>query len=320
MIGIISAGLAWVLDLILGDPYTWPHPVKVIGNYISFFQKKWLSQTDLTAKQKKIRGGLLFITTVGLTAIVTWLVIWLAGFIHRGVQIAVIVYLSYTTLATKSLAVEGEKIYQTLTTGSLEDARQQVGMIVGRETSQLTEEEIIHATIETVAENTADGVVAPLFFLLIGGPVLAMSYKAVNTLDSMVGYVTPKYKEVGLVSAKMDDWWNFIPARLTMVFMIIGSWLLRLNSRQALKIGWRDRLNHKSPNSGYSEAVAAGALGIQLGGSHVYHGIEVSKPFIGDDLRPADAKDIIRMNHLLFVTSLVSLVCLSALKWLWIMR
>ena len=219
--------------------------------------------------------------------------------------------MAYTTLATKSLALEGRKVYQKLMHDSLDNARKQVGMIVGRDTNELSKEEITKATIETVAENTSDGVIAPLLCLFLGGPTLAMMYKAVNTLDSMVGYVTPKYRAIGWFSAKMDDLWNFIPARLTWLYLLAASKVLRLNTANAWKVGKTDCRNHKSPNSGYPEAVVAGALGIQLGGTHLYHGVEIYKPTIGVSLRTAKPQDILTANALLYATAVLSLIVFS---------
>lgn len=302
--------LAFILDLILGDPYHWPHPIKAIGNYISFFQKKWIPKT-LSSKKKYVMGGVLWLSTVLLAYGTTWAILKIAYGLNTYIGHIVFIYLAYTTLATKSLATEGKKIAKTLEEGTLEEARGQVAMIVGRDTSQLTEEEIAKATIETIAENTSDGVIAPMLFLFIGGPALAMAYKAVNTLDSMVGYLTPDYKEIGYVSAKMDDLWNLIPARISFLLLGLSSILLNMNPKQTFLIGWRDRKNHKSPNGGYLEAPASGALGIQLGGSHVYHGVEIYKPTIGEPLKEVDGHDILRMNLLLYGSSSIGLIIFS---------
>jgi len=265
---LIAIFLAVLLDWLIGDPYSWPHPVKWIGSYIYLCMR-------LQEKRQfspYLFGFFLWLTTVGLALVVTYGLLWLAGLVHPVLYWIVWIYLAYASLAAKSLAFEAQKVYQTLKFGSLEEARKQVGMIVGRETSQLTPEEISKATIETVAENTSDGVIGPLLCLFLGGPILAMTYKAINTLDSMVGYKTEKYRKIGLISAKMDDLANLIPARLTWLFLILSSQILLLDFKGALRIGWRDRYQHASPNSAFSEAVVAGALGIQLGGPHVYHG------------------------------------------------
>lgn len=312
---IILICMAFILDLILGDPYHWPHPIKLIGNYISLFKNKLITE-KLSEKQKYMMGGLLWLSTVFLTVSMTWLILKLAYALNLYVGHLVFIYLSYTTLATKSLAKEGKKIAETLKNGTLEEARQQVAMIVGRDTSQLSEEEIAKATIETVAENTSDGVIAPMICLFIGGPVLAMGYKAVNTLDSMVGYLTPEYKEIGYVSAKIDDLCNLIPARISFLLLGLSSILLNMNPKNTFVVGWRDRKNHKSPNGGYLEAPASGALGIQLGGSHVYHGVEIYKPTIGESLKVVDRFDILKMNLLLYCSSTIGMILFSVISYI----
>lgn len=307
--------LAFILDLILGDPYTWPHPVKAIGNYINFFQK-YLMKPLFSIRMKYMMGGLLWISTVVISYTLTWLLLFIAFKLNNYLGYTVFIYLAYTTLATKSLAKEGKKIAEILETGTIEEARQQVSMIVGRDTSQLTREEIAKATVETIAENTSDGVIAPMIYLFIGGPPLAMAYKAVNTLDSMVGYLTPKYKEIGYVSAKMDDLWNLIPARISFLLLCLSSLLLNMNPKNTVKIGIRDRRNHKSPNGGYLEAPSSGALGIQLGGSHIYHGVEIYKPTIGDPLKIVDSRDILKMNLLLYSSSCLGMSLFSIILFM----
>lgn len=306
---VIAILIAVLLDWLLGDPYHWPHPIKLIGNYIAW----WLKLPRRTGVYAYMFGLVLWLTTVGLTAFLTGLILWGAGKVHLVLYWLVWVYLAYTCLATKSLAVEANKVYQTLRTGTLEEARYQVSMIVGRDTSQLSREEISQATIETVAENTSDGVIGPLLCLFIGGPILAMTYKAVNTLDSMVGYKTEKYRQIGFMSAKIDDLVNLVPARLTWLCLIMASHIWQLDSRRALKIGWRDRYQHASPNSAFTEAVVAGALGIQLGGTHVYHGQVIEKPTIGDASRPVVPDDIQTTVVLLYVSSAVALIGLTVI-------
>ena len=206
---------------------------------------------------------------------------------------------------------EARKVWHTLQHSSIEQARKQLSMIVGRDTTQLSKSQISKATVETVAENASDGVIAPLFYLFLGGPALAMAYKAINTLDSMVGYQNEKYRSIGYVSAKMDDVANYIPARLTWVFMVVASFFLRLSWKNAWRIGWRDRKQHKSPNCAFPEGAVAGALGLQLGGTHVYFGEVVEKPHIGDKIREITADDIMVSNKILYMTSFVALVCFS---------
>lgn len=302
---LLAIMLALLLDWLLGDPYTWPHPVKWIGNLIGF-QMKFQEKIKLPAF---LFGGLLWLVTVGLTTLTSFGILWLSNYVSPLLYWGLWIYLAYASLATRSLAYEAIKVYKTLKNGDLEEARYQVSMIVGRDTSQLTREEISKATIETVAENTSDGVIGPLLFLFLGGPVLAWTYKAINTLDSMVGYKTEKYRKIGFVSAKMDDLVNILPARVTWICLVLASRVLQLDSQNALKVGLRDRYQHTSPNSAFSEAVVAGALGIQLGGPHVYHGEWIEKQTIGDLKRQVEIDDILKTIDLLYIgTSLAFLI------------
>ncbi|MDU6947482.1 MAG: adenosylcobinamide-phosphate synthase CbiB, partial [Streptococcus parasanguinis] len=285
---VIAIFIALLLDWIIGDPYSWPHPVKLIGNFIY----ACLKLENLKSKFPFLFGILLWFSTVTLTVSLTYGILWVASQLHPILYWGIWIYLAYTCLATRSLAFEALKVYKAVQSGSIEQARYQVGMIVGRETNHLSIPEICNATIETVAENASDGVIGPLLCLFLGGPVLAMGYKAINTLDSMVGYKTARYRKIGFVSAKIDDLVNLIPARLTWIFMLTSARILQLDFRNALKIGWRDRYQHASPNSAFPESVVAGALGIQLGGAHVYHGELISKPTIGDPIRSVEAEDI----------------------------
>lgn len=306
---LVAIFTAVLLDWLIGDPYSWPHPVKLMGHYIY----AWIIQQEKWRVFPYLSGLLLWLSLVFLTGILTWFFLWVAGLVHPILYWIIWIYLAYSSLATSSLAFEAKKVYQRLTLGTLEEARYQVGMIVGRETSQLTEEEIVKATIETVAENTSDGVIGPLICLFIGGPVLAMIYKSVNTLDSMVGYKTERYRQIGFVSAKMDDLFNLIPARLTGLFLILSARILHFDAKKALKIGWRDRYQHASPNSAFSEAVVAGALGIQLGGSHIYHGEVIEKPTIGDNRSPVVAEHILSSVDMLFLSTSVALIIFSVI-------
>ncbi|MCK3935756.1 cobalamin biosynthesis protein [Streptococcus suis] len=304
---LLTIFTAVLLDWLLGDPYSWPHPVKLIGNFISFF----LKGNPNHPKGKYIYGLFLWLTTVGLTAGISYLLLRASARFSPVLYWGIWIYLAYTTLSTRCLAMEALKVLKTLKTGTIEEARYQVSMIVGRDTSQLTAEEICKATIETVAENTSDGVIGPMLCLFLGGPVLAMAYKAVNTLDSMVGYKTEKYRQIGFVSAKLDDVANLIPARLTWLCLMIASHILQLDSKEACRIGFRDRYQHASPNSAFSEAVVAGALGIQLGGAHMYHGEWIEKPTIGDAVRPVEFSDIQMTVQLLYMSTIVSLMLFS---------
>lgn len=304
--------IALLLDWFIGDPYSWPHPVKLIGNFIYACLKLENLKTNLPF----LFGLLLWFSTVTLTVSITYGILWGASQLHPILYWVIWIYLAYTCLATRSLAFEAIKVYKAIQSGSIEKARNQVGMIVGRETDQLSIPEICNATIETVAENASDGVIGPLLCLFLGGPVLAMGYKAINTLDSMVGYKTAKYRKIGFVSAKMDDLVNLIPARFTWFFMLASARILQLDFRNAIKIGWRDRYQHASPNSAFPESVVAGALGIQLGGAHVYHGELISKPTIGDSNRSVEADDILTSISMLYMTTTVSTFVLSMIYFI----
>lgn len=310
---IICMSIAYIMDLIIGDPYSFPHPVRFIGNLIRTIEK-FIRSISKTPIQLKIGGFILWILTVGITVLVTQFIVGLftmvipASILTKILQYVVCSILLYTTLATKCLADEAKKIYNVLKTGDIEKSRIQLSYIVGRDTSSLDEQEIIRATVETVAENTVDGIIAPMMYGFIGGPVLAMAYKAINTLDSTVGYKNEKYGDIGFASAKIDDIANFIPARITPVFMMIASLFLGFNAKESFKIAIRDRKNHKSPNCAYPEGSVAGALGIQLGGTNVYFGEVIYKPTIGDKERELEIEDIIRTNKIMYVTSLVGLV------------
>ena len=296
----------FLLDCLLGDPEGLYHPVRVIGKYIS-----WLE------KQLRTRGGNLRISALWLTAstvlftmaavfaLLRLLRLW--GWAPWFVGAAL---LDWMGLATRSMIKEAHGVEKALGRG-LEAARKQVARIVGRDTQNLNEEEIIKATVETVAENTTDGVISPMLYAFLGGPVLLWGFKATSTLDSMVGYL-----DIGWSSAKLDDVLNFIPARLTALLMICAAFLTGQDGKNAFRIVKRDHANHKSPNCAWSEAVAAGALHIQLGGTHDYFGKPVVKPTIGDADRPAEKKDIHRANLLLYGASLLMIVFLCMIGFL----
>lgn len=303
---ILSLYIGYIIDLIVGDPYSFPHPVKYIGKLIKVVEN-FVRKTAKTDKGLKIGGFFLWFVTVGTTFAVTYLIVKLARF-NTIVYVAVNSILIYTTLATKCLKDEAKKIYEVLKTGDLQKSRNQLSYIVGRDTANLDEKEIIRATVETVAENTVDGLIAPLFYAFIGGAPLAMAYKAINTLDSSVGYKNEKYLHIGFASAKIDDIANYIPSRISVVLFTIGNFFLGNDYKNCFKISIRDRKNHKSPNCAFSEGAVAGALGIQLGGTNVYFGETVYKPTIGDKTREIEVEDIARTNKILYATSLTSML------------
>ena len=311
---LLSIYTGYALDLIIGDPYSFPHPVRYIGKLISIVEKQ-IRKITSSDKGLKIAGFFLWFIVVGATFGITTLVLQLFKF-NKVAYFIVNTILIYTTLATKCLKDESVKIYKVLKTGDLEKSRIQLSYIVGRDTTNLNEKEIVRATVETVAENTVDGIIAPLFYGFIGGAPLAMAYKAVNTLDSTVGYKNDKYYYLGFASAKIDDIANYIPARLGVILLSLGSLFAGFNFKNALKIGIRDRKNHKSPNCAFSEGAVAGALGIQLGGTNVYFGKEVYKPTIGDKTREIEIEDIVRTNKIMYSSSIISIIIFTVAYYL----
>lgn len=307
---MLSIYAAFLLDSLLGDPASLPHPVRLIGAYIASFEKH-VRKHAKSGLGTKTAGVLLLITTVGIAYLLTWYVLKLAGRINPYLYYGVNVLLMYTCLAARCLSDEGSRIYNALKEGDLEKSRKLLSMIVGRDTGSLDESGITRGAVETVAENTSDGVIAPLFYMFIGGAPLAMAYKAVNTLDSMVGYKNERYLNFGWAAARFDDAANYIPARLTGILMVLASMLLRLNYKKSLHILIRDSRNHSSPNSGFPEAAAAGALGVQLGGTNHYFGKPVEKPTIGEPLRPLDRNDIKSTIGLMYTASILALMLFS---------
>ena len=295
---ILALVMGFGIDLILGDPEWLYHPVRAIGAYISFMEKR------LRTRGGNLRKSAVFLTasTVLLTAAVVALLLFLLGLLGRWPRLIGMALLDWLGIAVTSMAKEARGVNKALAKG-LEAGRKQVARIVGRDTDSLSEEEVVKATVETVAENTTDGVISPLVYAALGGPVLLWAFKAASTLDSMVGYMDEKYRDIGWSSARLDDVLNFVPARLTALIMVAASFLTGLDAKNAFRVVKRDHANHKSPNCAWSEAAAAGALHIQLGGTHTYFGKPVEKPTIGDNDRPAERGDISRANRLLYATS-----------------
>ncbi|MEA5113099.1 MAG: adenosylcobinamide-phosphate synthase CbiB [Geobacteraceae bacterium] len=272
---------AVLLDLLLGDPRRLPHPVVGIGKMISSLEKV----LRRLVRNERLGGALLLLAVVGSTAVISLSLVKGAYALHPFAGFAVAAWLSYTCLAARSLHMESKLVAERLAAGDLEGARHFLSRIVGRDTGNLDEAAIWRALVETVAENTSDGVIAPLFYLMIGGPVLGLAYKAINTLDSMVGYKNERYLRFGWAPARFDDLANWVPARLTGLLMVAVAPLFGLSGRSAFRVLCRDSRNHSSPNSGFPEAAAAGALGVRLGGTNSYFGKPVEKPPIGDPLR-----------------------------------
>lgn len=305
----------FLLDLLLGDPYWLPHPIRLIGSLISGLEKKLLGgRTEKDHKKELKKGVLLVFLVLFITFSVSAILIVGTYNIHPYLGVLVETIMTYQILAAKCLKVESMKVYHCLQTEGLEAARKAVSMIVGRDTSVLDEEGVAKAAIETVAENTSDGVIAPMLYTALGGPILGFFYKAVNTMDSMVGYKNEKYLYFGRAAAKLDDLVNYLPSRISAYLMICAAFTggKGYSGRQAYKIYKRDNRKHASPNSAQTESVCAGALGIRLAGNASYFGKMVKKPFIGDSLRNVEYEDIKRVNKLMYLTAwLCEMICLT---------
>lgn len=310
---VISWFIAWGLDALIGDPQHWPHPVRWIGNMINTMQRQ-IRQHCHTPESLRWGGGLLWFMVVGITWLAAATLLRMASAIHPLLGGVVEVWMIFTTLAGRCLGDAAREVEHALRSGSLEESRRKLSWIVGRDTSALETGQITRAVVETVAENTVDGVIAPLFFLMIGGAPLAMAYKAINTLDSMVGYKNAKYRDIGMVSAHMDDVANLLPARLSWLLLSVAAGISGLSMRRAFTIGWRDRYQHSSPNCAWSEATVAGALGVQLGGPNNYFGERVEKPWMGDARREIEIDDIPRAIRLMTLASLLALILFAACR------
>ena len=306
--------LGFFLDLLLGDPSWLPHPIRAIGALIAALEKALRRLFPKRQGGELAGGAALVILVLALSGGFTLLVLWLCGQVGLWLRFLAETVLCYQLLATRSLKGESMKVYQALKAGDLEGARHAVSMIVGRDTQRLDEAGVVKAAVETVAENTSDGVTAPLLFLALGGLPLGMVYKAVNTMDSMVGYRNERYRWFGTAAARLDDVLNWIPARLSGLMMCLAAALLPgCSGRRALRVFFRDRRKHSSPNSAHTEAACAGALGVQLAGDAWYFGKKVSKPTIGDGLRPVERADVARACRLMYVTELLTLA--AVLGW-----
>ena len=317
--------MGFVIDCILGDPMGWPHPIRVIGNLISaltdfFLEKAENIKDEVTRKrQKRTFGTYMVILVILISALVTAAILGLFYCINIWLGVLAEAVLTYYFLAMKSLYVESMKVYKALKGSSLENARYAVSMIVGRDTQQLDKTGVAKAAIETVAENTSDGVIAPMLYLALGGPVLGVIYKSINTMDSMVGYKNDKFIDFGRTAARFDDVVNYLPARISAWLMIAACIFLgkEYSIKNASRIYRRDRYNHASPNSAHTESVCAGALGIQLAGPASYFGKRVEKPYIGDSQRAVESEDIVRANRLMITTAILcEMICIAGLIFL----
>lgn len=311
--------LGFLLDQVLGDPHWLYHPVRLIGAYISFLEKG-IRKLFGEGERALLAGGVVLVVLVtGTTAVVSGGILYTCGRIYPWLRFLASVILCYQLFAVKSLKDESMKVYRELKKDDLEAARYAVSMIVGRDTQVLDATGVAKAAVETVAENTSDGVIAPLIYLAIGGPILGFMYKAINTMDSMVGYKNDKYMYFGRCAAKLDDVVNYIPARISALLMIAVSFLpgKAYDGKGAWRIWRRDRRKHASPNSAQTEAVCAGSLGVQLAGDASYFGKIVKKPTIGDAHRPVEYEDIKRANGLLYRTAILC-ECLALIGLLWV--
>ena len=304
----------FLLDLLFGDPRWLYHPVRVIGNGISLLEKGLRKIFPKTKAGERMGGAILVILIVTFSAGIPCLILLVAYRYKIWLGFVLESFMCYQLLATRSLRDESKKVYDALKEGNLEKSRYAVSMIVGRDTQNLTEEGVTKAAVETVAENTSDGIIAPLFYMMIGGAVLGFAYKAVNTMDSMVGYKNERYQYFGTAAARLDDVLNYIPARLSAWIMILASCLAGLNRKNAAKIYRRDRSKHASPNSAHTEAVMAGALEIQLAGDAWYFGKLHKKPFIGDPIRKIEIEDIPRSHKLMYTTAVLSVILFGIIR------
>ena len=320
MLSLIALGVGFILDLIIGDPIGWPHIVLGYGKLIPFFERVLRKVFPKTASGELAAGALLVVFLCLIPLAISIGLLYVCQLVSPGLRVAVESVLVWQCLSLRSLRVASLTVYKPLMENDLPAARLAVAEIVGRDTASLDEGGVTCAAVETVAENTGDGIIAPLFFLSIGGAPLGLLFKAVSTMDSMVGYKNDAYLYFGRAAAKLDDILNFIPARLAGVFMVLSSYLSGLDGKNAWRIFKRDRLNHKSPNSAHTEAACAGALRVRLGGDGVYFGQLVHKPAIGDGDRSAEPEDIARTNRLMYVTALLFiLLCLlvkGVIVWL----
>lgn len=303
------------LDLLLGDPQGWPHPVAAIGRLIAALERGLRRIFPASPGGERAAGGVLWLLTVLTAAGVPTLALWLCHRVSPWLRLAAESVMCWQILAVKSLRVESMKVHDALAAEDVEGARRAVSMIVGRDTRRLDRAGICRAAVETVAENTSDGVVAPLVFLALGGAPLGFFYKAVNTMDSMLGYIEPPYRDLGYIPAKADDVANYLPARLSALLMLAAGGLLGMDAGQGWRIFRRDRYRHASPNSAQTESVCAGLLGLELAGDAWYHGVLHRKPAIGDPVRAVERADIPRACRLLYVTAALALAVCALARW-----
>lgn len=311
---VYGAILSFLLDLLLGDPSWMPHPVVLMGKCITRLEGFLRSKLPDTEAGQLQGGRILALTLPVGTVVFCSGMIWILYRIHPALGFALNVLWGWQALAMRDLAKESTNVYRKLTGDTLENARLAVARIVGRDTQNLSVEGVTKAAVETVAENFSDGVVAPMVYLVIGGAPLALCYKAINTMDSMVGYKNERYLQFGRAAARLDDVANYLPARLSALLLIVAAFLCGENGREAWRIWRRDRYNHASPNSAQTEAVMAGALMVQLAGPAYYFGEYYDKPTIGDAAQAVAPGDILRANRMLYLGSVLSLLLLCGVR------
>lgn len=299
----LSVFAGFGLDCLLGDPLSAAHPVVLMGKLISFLEKRLRARFPKTPQGERTAGRIMALCVPLISAGAGFLLLYYAWRVHPWAYFAVSAFLCWQCFAARCLMTEAKKVVTCLETQGLAAGRRQVGMLVGRDTEKLTEEQVIKAAVETVAENTSDGVVAPFFWMALFGAAGGLLYKAINTMDSMVGYKNDRYLHFGRAAAKLDDGANYIPARLSALAMIGAAFLLKLDGRGAWRVWRRDRRNHASPNSAQTESACAGALGVRLGGDASYFGQLYKKPTIGDPRRPIERADVHRACNLMYGTS-----------------
>lgn len=322
MIMSLAACVAgFFLDFIFGDPEWLYHPVRLIGKGISFGERQLrkLCSSNKSGRELVAAGAVLWVCIAGISFLLPLGLLILAQKIHPVLRFVLETFWCYQIIAARCLCKESAKVYDRLKADDLPGARRAVSMIVGRDTENLSAEGVTKAAVETVAENTSDGVTAPLIYMLIGGAPLGFLYKAVNTMDSMLGYKNDKYLYFGRIPAKMDDVFNYIPSRVTALFMIVAAFFCGMDGKNARRIYKRDRRKHASPNAAQTEAVCAGALRVRLAGDAVYFGKLYKKEFIGDSLRPIEPEDIKRTGRLMYITAVLMLIVFGAVKYIVIM-
>lgn len=312
---MISIFAGYVTDLLVGDPHWMPHPVRFIGQLINGLERILL-RPDSKRRTKKVCGVGMLLIVMAVVYFITSMMITLAFTISQTLGMVVMTLMVFQIMATKSLKDEAMKVYRPLKEGNMAEARKRISYLVSRDTENMSEEDVTKATVETVSENIVDGIVSPLFFMIFGGVPLAMTYKAVNTLDSMIGYKNEKYLDFGWASARFDDVLNYIPARISSVLILMLCPILKYDFFNAKRILIRDRKNHSSPNSPFSEAAVAGALKIQLGGKASYFGVTSMKPTMGDPIDRIESDHILDSIKIMYGVSVTSLMLFTVVKYI----